>query len=69
MSTTVPIGEEEPLDTTHAIGEEEATSDMIGEEDLTTSYAGEEVVYTTDALGEESPYEEPASTSNPFGDF
>lgn len=68
-STTRLIGEEEPYDTTHALGEEDVTSDMIGEEDLTTDSYGEEEVHTTDALGEEEPYDQPSSTVNPFGDF
>jgi hypothetical protein len=33
MTTTRPIGEEEPYETTHAIGEEDyATTDALGEE-------------------------------------
>lgn len=57
--TTSLIGEEDPVDTTHALGEEDASTDAVGEEDPST----------TDAVGEEDPYDATSSTVNPFGAF
>lgn len=68
-NTTNLYGEEDPVETTHAIGEEDTTSDMTGEEEASTDAVGEEDVSTTDAVGEEDPYDSTSSTVNPFGAF
>lgn len=57
--TTLALGEEEPIFTTDAIGEEEVTTYAIGEE---------EPVYTTLALGEEDDGST-LSTGGTFGSF
>lgn len=58
--TSQAIGEEEPIYTTLALGEEDPnTTDAIGEEDP----------YTTMALGEEEPDVASADTTSPFGAF
>jgi hypothetical protein len=59
--TSQAIGEEDPIYTTLALGEEEpATTDAIGEEDP---------IYTTLALGEEEPEATADTTTSPFGAF
>jgi hypothetical protein len=53
-------GEEDPIYTTLAVGEEDPTTEAFGEEDP---------ILTTLALGEEEPETATADSASPFGAF